>query len=119
MKRAIRRFARLLTCAGLLALLGLSLFYLVTTGIRVANDPSLSPIIERSAKEFSARLQADMARHAKPEVIEAKIAQYLAQVPRNWFAIKALEDGATDQGIMLSASLSQDMQRLWQEDDSI
>lgn len=115
MRRAVRWLAR----AALLALIVIST---VTGGwavLRIAQDPLLRPMIDRSLAEFSAGLEREMAREATPQAVAARLEARLAETPRNWIAIEALEELAAARGILLPPSLTAARNAAWEADSGI
>ncbi|WP_225029866.1 hypothetical protein [Xinfangfangia pollutisoli] len=115
MRRAVRWLAR----AALLALIVIST---VTGGwavLRIAQDPLLRPLIDRSLAGFAAGLEREMAREATPEAVAARLEARLAETPRNWIAIEALEELAAARGILLPPALTAARNAAWEEDSGI
>ena len=115
MRRLIRRLARL----GLLALLVVSLISFGWATVRIVHDPLLRPLIDRTAAGFAAALDREMARTATPEAIAARLTALLAETPRNWIAIQAVEDEAATRSIALPPDLTAIRQAAWDEESGI
>ncbi|MDO9641435.1 MAG: hypothetical protein Q7J44_23150 [Pseudotabrizicola sp.] len=85
------------------------------SGIQIANNPTLSPIIDRSAAELVALTDRMMAREATPARLDALITARLVETPRNWVALQALAGVAEEQGQPLPAAYAQ----AWEEDSGV
>ncbi len=97
----MRRLARvllLLAMAASLALTGFNLSRLADTGLGRG-------VLERTADEFSAALERQIARAATAEALAARLEALLGEEPRNWVAIKALTALAEERSIVLPANL--------------
>lgn len=115
MRRILRRIARL----GLLAMLVVSLVAFGWAALRIAHDPLLRPLIERTANGFAAALDREMTREATPDAIATRMAALLFAVPRNWIAIQAVEEEAAARNIALPAALITARQTAWDEDSGM
>lgn len=96
-----------------LVMFGLLIASLLATGLsvaRLAADPGLKPFREAAAAEIVAASDRMLAREATPERLTALIETRLAETPRNWVALEALEALAEERGIPLPASLLQVLQ---------
>lgn len=112
LRRALRWFAR--SC-----ILILLISSLITGGwavARIAEDPLVRPFVERSAAEFAAALEREMAQEATPQVVSARLAALLAEDPRNWIAIEALEEVAAARGIAIAPLVALIRIDAWAED---
>ena len=118
MKNMVLRIMRKMAQAGVILLLGLSLFSLVTAGLQIANDPLASRLIERSAAEFAAKIESELARFATPDELHKQISEELTQEPRNWIVITSLEELASARSIPLSPELSAARQEAYDDDYS-
>lgn len=110
------RIRRYIARTVLLAMLVVSLGSLVWSALRIANDPLLRPVIERGADEFAAALEREMAEAATTEAITSRIRLLLAETPRNWIAIQALEDLAAERALPLPPDLIAERAVAWDED---
>lgn len=115
MRRAVRRIAR----TGLAALLIVSAVTALWAGVRIAHDPLLRPLVDRSAAEFAATLDREMARAATPQAVGERLARLLAEDPRNWIAIEAVEEVAVARGIALAPDLAARRAAAWDEDSAL
>lgn len=104
-----------LTRAILLLLLAGSLLMTLHSGVQIARNPALAPIITRSAAEIEAATDRMMAQEATPERLDALIAAGLAQSPRNWVALEALAEVAASQGHPLPPAYA----AAWDEDSGL
>ena len=98
----LRRFARLLLFAAFAA-------SLAVTGLnvaRIASQPELAALRDATIDEFVAASEAMLAAAATPELLQAHVANRLAEDPRNWLALDALIDLAAERKIGLPPSLS-------------
>lgn len=100
----------------LVVLLAVSLATAGWAALRISRDPLLRPIIERSADEFAAALEREMAEAATEEAIASRIRALLVETPRNWIAIQALEDLAAERALPLSPDLLAERATAWDED---
>jgi hypothetical protein len=104
----MRYLARFLLLLALIA----SLTVTLRSGWQIASNPTLTPLIDRSAAEIVAATDRMMARAATPDRLTAHITTRLAEDPRNWVALQALADEATARGIALppafDAALAED-----------
>ncbi|MDO8881750.1 hypothetical protein [Pseudotabrizicola sp.] len=107
MKR-LTRFFLLLMFAG-------SLSMTLRSGLQIAQNPALTPIIDRTAAEIEALTDRMMARTATPERLDTLISVRLAEVPRNWVSLQALAEVAIEQGHPLPAGYAE----AWEEDSGI
>lgn len=104
---------------GLLALLAMSLVSALWAGREIARNPLLRPVIERSAQEFAAALDRELARTATPEVFSARLTELLAEAPRNWIAIDAVMLVADERGLPLPGETKAARDAAWEEDTSL
>lgn len=96
-----------------LVLVALLVASLLATGLSVAGlaaDPGLRPFREAAAAEIVAATDRLLAREATPERLTALIEARLAETPRNWLALDALEELAGERSIPLPAELTQALQ---------
>ncbi|MES2665029.1 MAG: hypothetical protein V4712_02955 [Pseudomonadota bacterium] len=92
--------ARLVLTLALAASFGATLW----SGAQIARDPTLRPIIDRTADQIVAATDRIMAREATPERLTALINTRLREAPRNWVALQALAALATERAIPLPAT---------------
>lgn len=111
-----RRAGRWLARAGLTFLLVLSLALTGWSAWRISHDPLLRPLIDRTADEFAAALEREMADAAIPEAVVARLSVLLAEDPRNWIAIQAVEEIVADRGLHLPAAVTEARATAWEED---
>ena len=111
MLKAMKTLSR----AFLLFLLIGSLAMTLRSGLQIADNPALSPIIDRTAAEIAALTDRMMAREATPERLDALITARLAEEPRNWVALQALAEVAEEQGLSLPVAY----QQAWEEDSGL
>ncbi|PZR00459.1 MAG: hypothetical protein DI533_07775 [Cereibacter sphaeroides] len=111
----LRRLAR----GALTALLALSCLGLVLTGVQIVRDPLLRPVIERGKDEIAAAMDRAMRREATPEHLSAKLRQLLAEQSRNWIAIDAVQDVATERQLTLPADLTQEIAAARDQDEGL
>lgn len=81
-RRALRRL-----------LLIIAILSLILTGqsyYALAQNPLVSPMVERGAAGISAAVERQMQRAATPERIAQRLEELLAEEPRNWLAIDAV-----------------------------
>lgn len=90
--------------AGLTALLACSLVFTLWSGIRIARDPDLRPIIDRGTDGIAAQMDRAMAEQATPARIADRLTALLAEDPRNWIAIDAVVDVARERGLPFDAT---------------
>ena len=96
----MRQVARTLLSLMLVASLVASVWSLY----RIAHNPALRPIVDRSAGEIVAATDRWLATNTTPQSVEVRLNSLLAEEKRNWLAIEAVEAVAQDQGITLSAA---------------
>jgi len=111
----MRRLARLVVGVALAGSLGLSGW----SALQVARDPMLRPIVESSAEQIVAATDQMMARAATPERLSALIDARLAEDPRNWVALQALEDEVRARGLALSPETRTAYDAAWSADGSV
>lgn len=113
------RVARWTARAGLTVLVVLSLGLTGWSVARIAGNPLVRPFAERAAAEFAAALERDLAEAATPEAIAARLTALLAEDPRNWIAIKAVEEVAEDRAIALPAGVLAARMAAWDADSGM
>ena len=92
---------------------------LVTTGLagfRIARDPLVAPLIDRSGQHIVAATDRLMAEYATADRVAALMADRLGETPRNWVAIEALEEVAAERGLALPPALTAARTAAWDED---
>lgn len=92
-----------------------SLAMTLRSGIQIAQNPTLSPMINRTAAEFEALTDRMVAREATSERLAAMIEARLAEDPRNWVALQALAEVGAEQGYALPARYAQ----AWEDDSGL
>ncbi|MDR7125963.1 hypothetical protein [Pseudotabrizicola sp. 4114] len=92
-----------------------SLAMTLRSGIRIADNPALSPMIDRAADEIAALTDRMMAREATPERLAELITTRLAEAPRNWVALQALAEVAAEQGHALPPAYAD----AWEQDSGL
>jgi hypothetical protein len=112
----LARAGRWLARVGLVALLVLSLGLAGWSVRRVAEDPLLRPMIDRTADEFSAVLERALVDEAPVEVVAARLTTLLDEKPRNWIAIEAVEEIASHRGLALPPDVVAARAAAWDED---
>jgi hypothetical protein len=85
-------------------------------GLRIARDPFLAPLVERGQQEIVAATDRLMAEYATPDRVGVLIAERLAETPRNWVAITALEEVAAERGFALPSTLLAARAAAWEAD---
>ena len=111
----LRRAAR----AGLVALLAVSVLLTGWSALRIWRDPVLRPLIDRSTAEFMAALDREMAAEATPAAISARLTALLAEDPRNWIAIQAVEEVAASRALALTPQDQAARDAAWQADSGL
>jgi hypothetical protein len=109
---------RLAARAGLTVLLVVSVVLLFSAGVQVMRDPLVRPFVDASRDEIMARSDRMMAREATPARIVQRLTELLAEDPRNWLAIQAVEAVAAERAVTLPPDLSAARAALWAEDSS-
>lgn len=99
------------------ALVAGSLVLTLGSGWRIAQNPLLRPVIERTGAEFAAATDRMIAREATAERMDALIAARLVEDPRNWVALQALDGIAAERGLTLRTRAAFDAARA--EDTSL
>jgi hypothetical protein len=66
---------------------------------QIAANPVLTPVIQHTQEEIIAVTDRQMARLATPERMQALILTRLAESPRNWVALQALQEEAVSRGL--------------------
>ncbi len=73
-------------------------------------------MIARSAAEFAAATDRALAREATAAVVAGRLAALLAETPRNWIAIEAVEAVAAERGLALPAPVTAARRAAWDQD---
>lgn len=107
----MKRIARALLLIFCVASLAVSL----RSGLEIAGNPVLSPLIDRSHAEIEALTDRMVARTATPERLSELITARLSESPRNWVALEALADVARAQGQPLPPAYDE----AWNEDSGL
>jgi hypothetical protein len=107
---------RLLARSLLLMLLTGSLILTLRTAVLITRDPLIRPMVDASLEEITAASDRMMAKEATPERIAARLAGLLAEDPRNWVAIQAVEGVAAERGLILAPDLAAKRAELWDDD---
>ncbi|MBE2277620.1 MAG: hypothetical protein IAE87_15155 [Rhodobacteraceae bacterium] len=115
----IRRAARGLARAALVAGLALSVTATGWAGWKIARDPLIRPLVDRSVAGFVAALERETARTATPEAVAVRLSALLDEDPRNWIAIAAVEDVAAERGILLPQALTARRTAAWDADSGV
>ncbi|MCB6179016.1 hypothetical protein LHP98_12865 [Rhodobacter sp. Har01] len=102
--------------AALTAVLAASLVLAGWSALRIIRDPLLQPFADRTADEFVAALDRQLARTTTPDLVADRLRTLLAETPRNWIAIDAVTEIATDRAIVLPADLIAARQAAWDQD---
>ena len=113
------RGLRLIARAGLHVLFVISVVLVVRGVLELRENPALTPYVERGEAEFRAAVDAAMARAATPQRIHTLIEGYLAETPRDWIALRAVEDVAAERGIPVDPALALRISAAWDEDSSM
>lgn len=93
-----------------------SLGLLVNSAIRIAQDPLVRPFVDSSIEQIAASSDRAMAHAATKERIATRLRELLADQPRNWLAINAVEGVALERGVALPSDLIGLRDALWDED---
>lgn len=112
----MRAAARLLARVGLRTLLVGSLLVTARGVIDLRVNPALAPFVERGATEFRAAVDAATARAATEAHVSALLSGYLAQNPRDWIALRAVEAVAAERGLALHPTLVARIEAAWKAD---
>lgn len=111
----LRRAARALLAAFAVLSFGLTIW----AGVKVAQNPALGPVVTASLAEITATTDRLMAREATPARLSALITARLAETPRNWVALQALEGVVAERGLALPAATRAAYDAAWAEDNSL
>ena len=103
----------------LFVLLAISAFATWRAGLAVARDPLLRPLIEASGDEIVAATDRMMASEATPARLAALITRRLAETPRNWIALDALQDVAVERRVTLPSAITRALAEARATDDSL
>lgn len=110
----MRRLARAFLTLVLIGSLAMTLW----AGARLAASPQMAPLRERSAQEIVAATDRMMAREATPDRLAGLITARLAEDPRNWVALEALQGVVEERGLVLPAPVQAAYAAAEAEDDS-
>jgi hypothetical protein len=110
----IRGLARAILSLALAASLCATLW----SGWHITQNPALRPVIELQGQALAAALDRATANAATPEAVAARLDALLAEHPRNWLAIEAVEQIAAERGIALPHAVAERRAALWTDDDS-
>lgn len=110
---------RALARAGLGLLLLASVVLTLHSGARIAEDPLLRPFVDRSLAEVAAVTDRMLARDATSALLADRLSALLAEEPRNWVAIEAVEGVAAERGLALPADILMQRDDAWQADSGI
>lgn len=94
-----------------LALLA-ALAHAATSVWRLATSPAAAMLQPVAAQQVGATWERTLARAATPEALARRLDERLAETPRNWIAIAALEDLAAAQGVTLHEATQAERDRL-------
>mgnify|MGYP000412457448 CR=1 FL=1 len=94
-----------------LALLA-SLAHAATSAWRLATSPAAAMLQPVAAQQVGATWERTLARAATPEALARRLDERLAETPRNWIAIAALEELAAAQGVTLPDATRAERDRL-------
>lgn len=108
----IRRLARLALALLLLVSLGGGFLSLRA----LARDPALHLLVESGAEEYRAAVDAALARRATEGRVAGLLSGYLADSPRDWVALRAVERVAAERGLPLHPTLVGRIEAAWAED---
>ncbi len=100
-------------------MLALSLGLVVASGARILRDPLAKPFVDASVDQIAAASDRMMAREATPERISTRLTELLAEDPRNWLAIEAVEGVALERDIPLPPDLMARCAAFWDEDSGL
>ncbi len=100
-------------------LLVLSVALTFSAGLRILRDPLVRPVVDAPLNEIAAASDRMMAREATPARIAARLGELLAEDPRNWLAIQAVEGVAVERGVTLPPDLAARRAALWDEDSGL
>ncbi len=89
----------------LLVLLAASAFATWRAGLAVARDPVLRPMVEATTNQIVAATDRMMATEATPDRMATLISDRLAEDPRNWVALDALQEVVSERNVILHPDL--------------
>ncbi len=104
----LKPLLRLLLTVALLA----SLAWTAANAWRLATSPAGGMLQSLAAQQLGAAWDRQLARAATPEALARRIEERLAETPRNWIAVAALEDLAVAQGVTLPEATRAERDRL-------
>ena len=108
-----------------LARVALTLLLIVSLGFGAFNlwnlwhSPAGAWLVTRTEQEAAARLERLLAREATPERIGARLKVLLAENPRDWAAIDALETLAKEQKVILPDDVGMVLGQAYEEDHTL
>jgi hypothetical protein len=103
----------------LLVLLAASAFATWRAGLAVVRDPTLRPMVEATTDQIVAATDRMMATAATPERMATLITARLAEDPRNWVALDALQEVVAERKVALPPDLIAAAAAAKVEDDSL
>ena len=109
---------RALSRAALTLMLCTSLVAMAWTLRDLIRNPAIAAMTTRSAAEIRAASDRAIAVEATPARLTARLNALLAETPRNWLAIRAVQDVATERQIPLAPDLITAINAAWATDDS-
>ena len=111
----MRRLARVALTLLLIISLGFGTFNLWT----LWRSPAGAWLVARTEQEAAARLEGLLAREATRERIGARLTVLLAESPRDWAAIDALETLAKEQKVILRDDVGMILGQAYEEDHTL
>ncbi len=105
--------------AGLTLILVLSVALTFSGVAQLLQNPLLRPMVDATAEQIVAASDRMIAREATPARLEGRLGELLAEDPRNWLAIQAVEQVAAERGVVLPAALVARRAALWDADSGI
>lgn len=94
----------------------LSLVATGLAGLRISRDPLVAPLVDRSSQQIVAATDRLMAEYGTADRVAALLVERLAETPRNWVAIEALEEVAADRNLDVPPELIAARAKAWDED---
>lgn len=111
----LRRLARLALTLWLIGALALAW----ATAQQLAATPAGGWLIERTGAGLAAAMERQMVRDATPGRLAGRLADLLEASPRDWPAIRAVEEVAAERAIPLPPDLIARRQSAWAEDSGL
>lgn len=90
-----------------------------TTAYRIATNSALTPFVDRTGDAIVAATDRALARGATPARIAERLEALLAEDPRNWIAIRGVQEVAAERGIAVAPDLQVRIDAAWAADDSL